>query len=104
MDREFKVDIEKSDRAVTVRLQGRFDHGATHAFRLSALKGMEGGASRVVVDCSGLNYIDSTAMGELIYFRNIALKKSMTVVLARSAGLVREALLMGNFQKIFEME
>lgn len=101
---DFKIDVQQADRIITIRLQGHFDHKAVHAFRLPALKALELGGNRVAIDCGGLTYIDSTAMGELVLFRSMALKKDMIVALTHASGLVRQALQMGNFQKIFEMD
>ena len=61
--------VEERDGAVVVRLAGELDLYNAHAVRDQLLAAAERGPERLVVDLSGLTFIDSTGLGVLIEAR-----------------------------------
>ena len=61
--------IERSDGAVVVSLAGELDLYNAHAVREALLEACDGEPDRLVVDLSGVKFIDSTALGVLIEAR-----------------------------------
>jgi anti-sigma B factor antagonist len=61
--------IERQDGAVVVRLAGELDLYNAHAVREALIGCTEESPDRLVVDLSGVNFIDSTALGVLIEAR-----------------------------------
>jgi anti-sigma B factor antagonist len=61
--------IDRNDDAVVVRLAGELDLYNAHAVREALIAACEESPDRLVVDLSGVNFIDSTALGVLIEAR-----------------------------------
>ena len=61
--------VEERDGAVVVRLAGELDLYNAHAVREELLAAAERGPERLIVDLSGLTFIDSTGLGVLIEAR-----------------------------------
>jgi len=61
--------VEERDGAVVVRLAGELDLYNAHAVREQLLAAAERGPERLIVDLSGLKFIDSTGLGVLIEAR-----------------------------------
>ena len=65
---------------------------------------VSGAASRVVVDLSGLEYMDSAGLGFLLTLREKAEARGCTVILSKPAGAVRELLELARFDTLFAFE
>jgi anti-sigma B factor antagonist len=61
--------VDRNDGAVVVRLAGELDLYNAHAVREALIAACEEAPDRLVVDLSGVNFIDSTALGVLIEAR-----------------------------------
>ena len=61
--------VDRSDGATVVRLAGELDLYNAHAVREALIAACEESPDRLVVDLSGVNFIDSTALGVLIEAR-----------------------------------
>ena len=61
--------IDRSNGATVVRLAGELDLYNAHAVREALIACTEESPDRLVVDLSGVNFIDSTALGVLIEAR-----------------------------------
>ncbi len=64
---QFRVDYEATtDDVGVVILEGEIDIYSAPEFKEVLVNGIEGGAKRVIVDLSGVTFIDSTALGVLV--------------------------------------
>jgi anti-sigma B factor antagonist len=64
---QFRVDYEAATEDVgVVILEGEIDIYSAPEFKEVLVNGIEGGAKRVIVDLSGVTFIDSTALGVLV--------------------------------------
>ena len=61
--------IDRQNGATIVRLAGELDLYNAHAVREALIAACEESPDRLVVDLSGVNFIDSTALGVLIEAR-----------------------------------
>ena len=61
--------VDRNDGATVVRLAGELDLYNAHAVREALIAACEESPDRLVVDLSGVNFIDSTALGVLIEAR-----------------------------------
>ncbi len=86
-----------------VRLSGRFDHLTASHFGKAMRECLQKGVGEVLVDCAGLTYIDSMAMGTLLVYREKLANAGGKLVLANCHGPVRAAMDLANFQRIFEI-
>ena len=64
---QFSVELEQaSERVAVVTLEGEIDIYSAPRFKEALLKGIEDGASNIVVDLGKVTFIDSTALGVLV--------------------------------------
>ena len=64
---QFSVELERpSETIAVITLVGEVDIYSAPHFKEVLLQGIEGGAHTVVVDLSGVTFIDSTALGVLV--------------------------------------
>lgn len=90
-----------SDKAV-VKLHGRFDFGAHREFRESCNSCLGAQTVRQIeLNFSGVEYLDSSALGMLLMLKERADSMAKSVVLAECRGMVRQVLDIANFDRIF---
>lgn len=94
------VDSTESGKVVTIRVQGRFDF-AVHQDFLRAYKSYPKGERQFVVDLSGTDYMDSSAMGMLLQLREHG-ASGETIELVNGSEGIKEILRIANFDKLFK--
>ena len=63
------LSVEDRDGAVVLSLRGELDLYNAEEVRAELMRAIAGGPSRIVVDLSGVEFVDSTALGVLIEAR-----------------------------------
>ena len=84
-----------------VRLSGRFDFSCREAFRAANSQSPAG--SNFVIDMSGVEYVDSAALGMLLLLRDHAGEASR-VTISGSRGQPEQVLRIANFHKLFRFD
>lgn len=95
------VTSSEAGDTVTIHVTGRFDFAAHQDF-LQTYKGLPKGEKRFVVDLSGADYMDSSAMGMLLQLRGHA-KADTAVELTNGNDGIKEILRIANFDKLFKV-
>lgn len=97
-----QIDVHTTEGTARVALRGRFDFHCHREFR-SACDGALGqpGASGLEIDFSGVDYLDSSALGMLLLVRERAQGAQRAVRLANCRGIVADVLKVANFGKLF---
>jgi len=95
------VTSSEAGDTVTIQVTGRFDF-ATHQDFLKAYNQLPKGEKRFVVDLSGAEYMDSSAMGMLLQLRGHA-KNDEQVELKNGSDGIKEILRIANFDKLFKV-
>ena len=95
------VTSTESGDTVTIHVTGRFDFAAHQEF-INAYKNLPKGEKRFVVDLSGAEYMDSSAMGMLLQLREHS-NKNRPVELVNGNEGIREILRIANFDKLFKV-
>lgn len=87
-----------------IKLVGRFDFNTHREFR-AAYEPLVGDAAvrSVVVDLSGVDYLDSSALGMLLMLRDKLGGASKDVTLSGVRGNVKQVLDIANFGKLFHI-
>ena len=95
--------LNESGKA-TIKLAGRFDFNTHREFRAAYEPLVSDAAiSSVVVDFSGVDYLDSSALGMLLMLRDKLGGASKEVALAGVRGNVKQVLDIANFGKLFQI-
>lgn len=92
--------VERVGDAVVVRLTGELDLYNAHEVRNALVEQAAGEPARVVVDLSGVEFIDSTALGVLIEART-KLANRRAFLLAAPAVETRRALEISGLDRHF---
>ncbi len=95
--------ISKETQTVTIKVSGRFDFNLHREFR-SATELGKGQDVKYVLDFSGTEYIDSSALGMLLLLRERAGGENAQIRIINCSPTVRKILSTANFQKLFKIE
>ncbi|MBL8427915.1 MAG: STAS domain-containing protein [Dechloromonas sp.] len=95
--------LNESGKA-TIKLDGRFDFNTHREFR-SAYEPLvvDPSVRSVVVDFSGVDYLDSSALGMLLMLRDKLGGANKEVALVGVRGNVKQVLDIANFAKLFQI-
>ena len=104
MGRQMQASIHNESGKATIKLSGRFDFNTHREFRAAyePLVG-DGSVRAVVIDLSGVDYLDSSALGMLLMLRDKLGGVSKEVTLSGVRGNVKQVLDIANFGKLFQI-
>lgn len=96
--------VTKDSGVAVVRLTGRFDFNAHRDFRAAyePLLG-ETDVREMTIDLSGVEYLDSSALGMLLMLRDKAGAANKALTLSNVRGSVKQVLDIANFGKLFKI-
>lgn len=95
---------QKQSGDLVFAMSGRMTFHDHKAFREILRKISEGHAQRIVIDLSGLEFIDSFGVGMLLIIKDAAEQKSRQIVLRRPAGQVDKMVKVAKLAKLFTIE
>jgi len=98
-----QTNVTPANGRVTVKLSGRFDFNAHREFRDAIDESLKTTEKDVVVDLSGVDYLDSSALGMLLMLRDKTKNAGKTVSLSGASGAVKQVLDIANFNKLFPL-
>jgi HptB-dependent secretion and biofilm anti anti-sigma factor len=84
-----------------INIQGRFDFSLQNDFRKAYEKSVP--SSYFVLDFSAAEYIDSSALGMLLLFRDYAGGDSANIDIMHCRSEIKAILKISNFQKLFQI-
>lgn len=96
------ANVVTRDKSAVIQLNGRFDFNAHREFRnaMERALGLQG-IDNVTIEMSRVAYLDSSALGMLLMLRERANSAKLGLVLANPRGMVRQALDIAHFEKLF---
>ena len=94
--------VNSDNKAATMKVIGRFDFSLHNDFR-KAYKDISINAGQYVVDLSGTEYLDSSALGMLLLLKEHAESHSSAVRLMGYSDEIKEILTIASFDKIFTL-
>lgn len=90
------------ENQLCLKLSGRFDFHCHKDFRSAYEQALESErANRIEVNFSGVDYLDSSALGMLLLLREKADAAGKQIVLTGLHGTVKQVLDVANFGKLF---
>lgn len=96
--------IHSDPQSGVLRMEGTFTFEGHGLFKAATAGILEAGSTpAVILDLSGVTYLDSAALGMLLLLRERAGAKGMKVVLHRPAPTVLTILQVVQFGRLFEI-
>jgi anti-anti-sigma factor len=87
---------------VVLRLSGRFEFSAHREFREAIDRIMQmKGIDELAIDLMDVDYVDSSGLGMLLMVRERTNSAKLGLILANPRGMVRQALDIAHFEKLF---
>jgi anti-anti-sigma factor len=99
--RQFEVKVSEVEGELLVELIGWMDIVTSAKFRAAMTKATHGTGANVVLDCARLVYIDSSAMGSILFWRERLAEDQRSIAFANCRGDVLQAMKLGGFPRIF---
>ena len=98
-------EIASDSGAVTIRVSGRFDFAVQNEFRDCYYNSTnnQDELPKFIIDMSGTNYMDSSALGMLLMMREYLGGNSADITIANSSADIKNILTVANFQSLFNM-
>ncbi|MFG1489775.1 STAS domain-containing protein [Oceanospirillum sp. HFRX-1_2] len=97
------IQTSSSGAQSTMRLNGRFDFNAHKVFRETYQQLLDDKAKMIVLDLSQVDYLDSSALGMLLQFKEKADMQGTKISLQNCSQLAKDVLAIANFDKLFEI-
>lgn len=99
------VEVKNSNGRLKLAMSGRFDFNSNRDFRKAYEEGMKRFASGPIeIDFHGVDYMDSSALGMLLLFKERAEEHERSISLVNCQESVREILDVVNFGKLFSIQ
>ncbi len=99
-----QANVSVSNGEARIKLVGRFDFNSHREFRAAYEPLMDNAEVRtLVVDLTGVDYLDSSALGMLLMVRDKAGSANKAILLANAQSGVKQVLDIANFSKLFKM-
>ncbi len=99
-----QLQLRTEDRRAIVRLTGRFEFSMHREFREAVDTVLQDkDVDSVVIELAGVDYLDSSALGMLLMLRDRAITARKTLTLANPRGMVKQALEIARFDKLFSI-
>lgn len=87
-----------------LHLEGRFTYESHSAFRSVTQSMLDAPAAQeIILDLSGLNYLDSSSLGMLLLLKEKADPKGIQLILQKPSPVVMGILKVVQFGKLFEI-
>lgn len=99
-----QITVRADGKRAVVRLSGRFEFSAHREFREATDTALQNNDfEELVVDLADVDFIDSSALGMLLMLREKANRAKKGLALANPRGIVKQALGVAHFEKIFSI-
>ncbi|WP_127499520.1 STAS domain-containing protein [Actinoplanes solisilvae] len=103
MSDEFVTSVDRDGSLVTVRLRGEVDVLTVDRVRGALAEALQAQPHEIVVDLSGLVFIDSTGLGALIFGFQRARDTGVRFRLAKASPAVRQVLQLSGVLEVVEL-
>ena len=98
-----KTVLSEDGKVLTINAPARIDITAHKEFG-EAYKDKLGPVSSCVVDMAEVEFMDSSALGMLLMFRERAVAENVEITIANCSPGINKILSMANFDKLFKIE
>lgn len=88
---------------VNISISGRFDFASHKEFREAYRNTPEGSSNEFIIDMSGTEYVDSSALGMMLLLREHAGSEQANIAIKNCRSEVKDILIVSNFDKLFKI-
>ena len=96
------TNFARDSKALTIKVNGRFDFSKHSEFRQAYEKTKESPAA-FILDMASVDYMDSSALGMLLILREHAGGESAQVRIENCGAEIRDILATANFERLFNI-
>ncbi|MBL1277997.1 MAG: STAS domain-containing protein [Ectothiorhodospiraceae bacterium] len=96
-------DVSADANTVTIKISGRFDFAVQNEFRDCYYNSSPGEKTEFLIDMSGANYMDSSALGMLLMMREYLGGNTAKISITNCSPDIKNILTVANFQSLFKM-
>jgi anti-anti-sigma factor len=100
---EFVTSLDRDAATATVALRGEVDIQTVDQVRAVLAEALAAGPQEIVVDLTGLTFIDSTGLGALIFGFQRARDAGVRFRLAHASPAVRQILVLSGLLEVVEL-
>jgi anti-sigma B factor antagonist len=100
---DLEVEVRERDGALVVSPRGDVDLSRSPALRHALMQAQEGRPRRLVVDLSGVDYMDSSGVATLVEAMQIARRNDTRVLLSGMKDRVRSIFEIARLDAVFEI-
>lgn len=96
------IDVRSLSNTATIYLSGHFSFDAHRAFKAAYKNQLEDAKiGNIVINLSGVKYLDSSALGMLLLLRDHVLAASKSLTLSSPSSIAARTFDMAGFHKMF---
>jgi len=99
MDLEMRAEVRGD--VLVLAVQGELTSAQAANFKSWATAELEGGPTKVHVDCEKLHFIDSNGLGCLIYLRKCVVERDGQLTIINVSGWLRKFLQVTGLEEVF---
>jgi len=97
-------EVSTDDNTTTIKISGRFDFAVQNEFRDCYYNATPGEKMKFIINMSGANYMDSSALGMLLMMREYLGGNAANISIINCSPDIKNILTVANFQSLFHME
>jgi anti-anti-sigma factor len=95
--------VSEDGKTITIKIGGRFDFAVQNEFRNGYCNAKPEDHIKFIIDMSGANYMDSSALGMLLMMREFLGGNDADISIINCSQDIRNILTVANFQMLFNM-
>ena len=101
-DNKLHISVTAMGNTATIYLRGNFSFNAHRDFKVAYKDHLEdSNIGNIVVDLSGVKYLDSSALGMLLVLRDRVLAASKSLILSRPSPIAAKTFDIAGFHRMF---
>jgi anti-sigma B factor antagonist len=104
MPSELKIREEQAENAIKVSISGEVDIYTSQELKNKLYSAIDSSCLDLRIDCSGLNYIDSTGLGVFVGALKKARQHERYIYLANLKDNIKKLFLITGLDKLFKIE
>lgn len=97
-------EVSTDDNTITIKVSGRFDFAVQNEFRDCYYNSGSDDKVRFIINMSGANYMDSSALGMLLMMREYLGGNAANIAIINCSPDIKNILTVANFQSLFTMD